>query len=250
MNEKTIRRWIKDLETHEYIKVTRAPNGLILTVKNSKKFADKNVRSQVDDRTKMSDQSSSDRTEMSDPPDKNVRCNKDITEILIDRLIDDLDDEFLRSRCGVPSSVAASLSASQIHLDPETIAQRAKTLEDYFNQRRRRLIGSNADWESALEVARKPIPLEFALFGIDLAFAKHNKYKKRVRESIRTFAYCKTVILESWDFVQDSLNQSYDPSEVEELRPSAPKPERKSKQQRQLEALKRFGEEEKKRGQA
>lgn len=48
VNEKTVRRWLSDLEFHEYIRITRAPYGVILTVRNSKKFmkrVDKNVQS-------------------------------------------------------------------------------------------------------------------------------------------------------------------------------------------------------------
>jgi DNA-binding transcriptional regulator YhcF (GntR family) len=84
VNEKTVRRWIEDLEEHEYIKTTRAPRGLIFTVRNSKKFinrSDKNVHSENSERTKMSEQNESDRTKLSMPSDKNVRSNKDITKI-------------------------------------------------------------------------------------------------------------------------------------------------------------------------
>jgi len=215
VDNKTVSRWMKDLEHHGYIRVTRAPYGLIIAVRNSKKYrerVDKNVRSDEGDKTKMSDLSQTDRTKVSDLQDKNVRSNKDIIKILIDRLIDGLDDDFLKQRCGVPSSAAAALTAGQIHLDQETISQRANELEAYFNQRKRRLFRSNADWEPVLEVAREPIPLEFALFGIDLAFAKFNKAKKRPHDSIRTFAYCKTIIFDAWDFIQENLNSPASPT--------------------------------------
>ncbi|WP_062319466.1 hypothetical protein [Paenibacillus pabuli] len=77
VNDKTVSRWLDALEQHHYINVTRAPRGLILKVRNSKKRSDKNVRSVESEQTKvsdhnhgdktiLSDQSPSDQTEMSD----------------------------------------------------------------------------------------------------------------------------------------------------------------------------------------
>ncbi|WP_374721081.1 hypothetical protein [Peribacillus tepidiphilus] len=56
VSERTIQRWLDDLEKYQYIKVTRAPYGYILTVRNSKKYTSERV-------------------------DKNVHSNKDITKI-------------------------------------------------------------------------------------------------------------------------------------------------------------------------
>ncbi|OMP67181.1 hypothetical protein BTO28_08700 [Domibacillus epiphyticus] len=95
VSEKTVERWINDLEKYGYIKTTRAPHGLIFSVRNSKKYVnkpDKNVASVKSDttdmslhlgsdETKMSDQSDSDTTYLSKRSDKNVASNKDITKI-------------------------------------------------------------------------------------------------------------------------------------------------------------------------
>ena len=84
VNEKTVERWIKELEKHEYIKTTRAPHGLIFSLRNSKKYInkkDKNVVSGESDKTKMSVHSDSDTTFLSKRTDINVSSNKDITEI-------------------------------------------------------------------------------------------------------------------------------------------------------------------------
>ncbi|MCJ8008931.1 hypothetical protein ACFFF5_21185 [Lederbergia wuyishanensis] len=58
VNEKTVRRWLDVLEQHEYIRITRAPYGLILTVKNSKRGfferVDKNVQPENREWTKVS----------------------------------------------------------------------------------------------------------------------------------------------------------------------------------------------------
>lgn len=66
VNDKTVSRWLDTLENHHYIRVTRAARGLILWVRNSKKYPDKNVRSLKNDKTDMSDQSCSDQTNLSD----------------------------------------------------------------------------------------------------------------------------------------------------------------------------------------
>ncbi|WP_339271687.1 hypothetical protein NYE54_09145 [Paenibacillus sp. FSL K6-1330] len=66
VNEKTVSRWLDTLENHQYIRVTRAPRGLILWVRNSKKRTDKNVRSPGNEQTEMSDHIDGDKTNMSD----------------------------------------------------------------------------------------------------------------------------------------------------------------------------------------
>ncbi|MCL6661748.1 MarR family transcriptional regulator [Paenibacillus amylolyticus] len=66
VNDKTVSRWMDALEQHQYINVTRAPRGLILKVRNSKKRSDRNVRSVESDQTKVSDHEVSDKTDMSD----------------------------------------------------------------------------------------------------------------------------------------------------------------------------------------
>jgi len=66
VNEKTVSRWLDTLEQHDYIRITRAPRGLILAVKNSKKYTDRNVRSVESDRTKVSYHLGGEETKMSD----------------------------------------------------------------------------------------------------------------------------------------------------------------------------------------
>ncbi|MEC0623723.1 phage portal protein, partial [Staphylococcus warneri] len=71
VNEKTIRRWLALLERNGYIAVTRAPYGMILSVRHSKKFAcASHVRTELPDRTEETGRA-----------DKLVQSNKDITQI-------------------------------------------------------------------------------------------------------------------------------------------------------------------------
>jgi hypothetical protein len=85
VNDKTVGRWIEALEQHGYIRTTRAPYGLIISVRNSKKRTDKNVLSDDIEQTNMSDLSQTKQTNMSDHEpilpertDKNVLSNKDL----------------------------------------------------------------------------------------------------------------------------------------------------------------------------
>lgn len=85
VNDKTVGRWIEALENHGYIRTTRAPYGLIIAVRNSKKRTDKYVRSDEPEQTNMSDLSTTEQTNMSDHhanlperTDNNVHSNKDL----------------------------------------------------------------------------------------------------------------------------------------------------------------------------
>ncbi|WP_366294335.1 HTH domain-containing protein [Paenibacillus sp. AN1007] len=261
VSERTIRDWIKKLEDQGYIRVTRAPYGLIFTVRNSKKYqnrSEEKFQSGEGDRKKSSALEDGDRKKSSDLPEENFRSNKDITKILIDRWIDSLpeiDAEELRSRTGVLSAAVGSFSTGQIVLDKPTTETRALETENYFLQRKGALNPSASDWEHVHQVANEPIPLEFVRFGIDLAIARHKKTRRRVTDKIRTFAYCKTVIFDCWD----QLTSAMDSFQTPPVTPGtvAPKPSKtlpfRSRQQEkheQLSELDRFIEEEKQRGQS
>lgn len=70
VTDKSISRWISDLQEHGYLHITRAPRGLIIRVRKSKKDllkrSDKNVPSSNSDKTTLSDQCGSEQTKMSD----------------------------------------------------------------------------------------------------------------------------------------------------------------------------------------
>lgn len=82
VTDRTVRNWIDDLEKHEYIRVTRAPHGLIFSVKNSKKYinrAENNFRSEQSDRKNTSDHSTDSGNVFPIRAEENFRSNKDIT---------------------------------------------------------------------------------------------------------------------------------------------------------------------------
>jgi transposase-like protein len=138
VSNRTIRDWIKKLEEHGYIRVTRAPYGLIFTVRNSKKYPNRpeeKFQSDDLDRKKSADLDSRDRKKSSDLPEEKFRSNKDITKILIDRWInglDEVDAKELSSRAGVLSTAVGSVSTGQIAFDRPTIEMRVFDTENYF----------------------------------------------------------------------------------------------------------------------
>jgi DNA-binding MarR family transcriptional regulator len=239
VDEKTVSRWIKTLVKYDYLKSTRTHHGLILKIKNSKKFlkkTDKIVQIPID-KTDRNVRLQEEKTDIF------VRCNKDVLKILIDRLIDDLDDERLVSRCGVLPTVM-----KEVHLDSESVKHRFVEIEQYFNQRKGRLHSASSDWPGMQKLSETKIPLEFILFGIDLAFARKEKTKQWATDTIGNFAYCLTVIDQSWNKLLVGIRQI----EAERLpdqtkrktseEGSGGKPNR---QQRQLSLLDQLAEEEK-----
>lgn len=216
VNEKTVSRWLESLERHDYIRITRAPYGLILSVKRSKKWAsgrtDIFVRSLETDQTKMSVLSGRDQTDMSDLPDKNVRSNKDIIKILIDRWIKDLsetDSEFLKSKTEV---LRNAINTFPTDFNPEESEDRFSEIEGYYLQQTRRTFSNSTDWNHVEEVAKEPMPLEFIYFGIDLAVARKKKTRKRESDTIRTFSYCKAVIFGCWDDFKAAVEAANKPA--------------------------------------
>jgi hypothetical protein len=130
VNEKTIRRWIDDLENYGYIKVTRAPYGQIFTVKNSKrgylKRVDKNVQSRSD---------------------KSVQSNKDIiksftTTADINKLSDPIDliaerfADLKTMQAGRPSYPNAEdyQEIAQIVVHGVSVSRTIEFLEQCFNE--------------------------------------------------------------------------------------------------------------------
>lgn len=114
VNEKTVSRWLDTLEQHDYIRITRAPRGLILAVKNSKKYTDRNVRSVESDRTKMSyhpggeetkmsDHGNSDKTNLSDHSTCDQTEMSDLKDITTTTPITTTDREWFEDESGLTS---------------------------------------------------------------------------------------------------------------------------------------------------
>lgn len=223
VNEKTVRRWLNALEENEYIKITRAPYGLILTVKNSKKWTknrlDKNVQSLTKTETKVSNHTDKDVqsenrewTEMSEQngqkcpiySDKNVQSNKDITvditkditnkEAAANKVYIDLDPK--GESDGVPSTDPLSGDSLTLAEDEEEISHTPKKriLDRYVELRGRGLETSPKDEMAADEIIKAGVSIEDAIKWLEERF---DSYKpKHSRDSIRSLDYCVGYILD------------------------------------------------------
>jgi len=168
-NEKTIRRWIDTLEQHGYIRVTRAPYGIIIAVRNSKKKknrSDKNVRSNETDRTKMSEHSDGDRTDMSTLSDKNVHSNKDIIKTFITTTDTEPFEKLLSEFCTLHSKLDVHVKRNDIVLMQWMLDQ-------------------GIDVDLIIKVMR-------TVYAERTAAGTH----------ISTFVYYKNAILEAWEAVK------------------------------------------------
>lgn len=221
VTDRTIRSWIKTLQQHEYIRVTRAPHGLIFTVKNSKKFKNRSEENFHSDRKNTSVLTDSDRKESSDQPEENFRSNKDITKI----------------------NNAATV------IDPETILELAHEVEKHFCMRRGQgMTVSASDFEEIKKMVATGIPLEIVKQSIDKSFAEYKP--KHSWDKIRNMAYCIPRCLDEWARMQvdESITSAVPPVQV--ALGSSPQRGYKSKQQHDLEELEKLREEELRREQA
>jgi DNA-binding transcriptional regulator GbsR (MarR family) len=228
VSDKTVSRWLNSLEEHQYIRVTRAPRGLILSVKNSKKYPnhtpDKNVRSDKSDQTEMSDHSDflfDDQTNMSDqkPSDQTkVSDLKDITKDLVVVVVDEQE---------------------QIRLINE--------IEIHFVQRRGKgLAVSPSDFQEIQQLVAAGVPSPLIKTCIDRAF---DEYRPRhSRDEIRSFSFCVPRIYDAWE--KSKAITAAVPHVAVALGSGNQPAGYKSKQQRELDELERLREEELKREQA
>lgn len=220
VTEKTVRRWIEDLEKYGYIRAVRAPYGIIISVKNSKKRKDKNVQSEQTERTNMSNLSGTERTEMSNLSDKNVQSNKDFE-----------------------LNLSSSYSALT---DPDLIIQRTHEIEVHFCMRRGKGFSvSSIDFNAIKEIVAEGVPVELIKAGIDTVFAEYKP--KHAHDKIRTVTYCLPRCYDDWEKSKAlSITSPVVPSSGSVAHGEPP---RKTKQQRELDELERMAEEERQREQ-
>jgi predicted transcriptional regulator len=194
VDEKTIRRWIKSLEEHGYIRVTRAPYGMVFTVRNSKKFqndSDKNVHSPPERMDKNVHSGDREWAKMSTLLDKNVHSNKDITEDLKRLSVSELEIACAKENDHDQGDGILLTDPTEDEISP------LKTIEDRFAERKGTgLCLSAADIEIIQGLIADGVPLETILTGTDDAF---KNYKPRYKgDKIRNFSYCETVIRENY----------------------------------------------------
>lgn len=182
VNEKTVRRWLTELEEQEYIRLTRAPYGMIISVKNSKrgflKRVDKNVQSENRDRTEMSNHSERVDKNVQSRTDKSVQSNKDIISTTI-------------------------TTTKNNNADPvDAIAERFCELR--LIQEGREVYPTVKDYEAIARIVARGMPLPQTIKLLDQCFAE---YKEREpKGAIKAFSYCEKYIDDQFEKIAAADN--------------------------------------------
>lgn len=238
VNDKTVSRWMDALEQHQYINVTRAPRGLILKVRNSKKRSDKNVRSVESEQTKVSDHEVSDQTEMSDhtlilgSDQTKLSDLKDITTTVTTVNDSDSWDDILNPVPPEDDGMIGILNAyCQMH----------NKLDFNVSQKERSAMGK-------MVAGGTPNPFTIRTMA-SLLEAKRNREGDDFKLP-KSFLYYVEGIEEAWANHKATEQQKpFKPALVSNVQsPAATQPRRLSRQQQELADLRRRAEEERKRG--
>lgn len=155
VNEKTVRRWLALLERNGYIAVTRAPYGMILSVRHSKKFAyASHVRS-----------GSSVRTEETGRADILVQSNKDITQI----------------------------NTKHNMTSIKTIADRFAALRSL--QEGKPVHPSSKDYQAIARIVARGVSLPQTIKWLEQCFEEYEARRRSRHETIKVFSYCEKYII-------------------------------------------------------
>lgn len=150
VSEKTVRRWLDLLEKHEYVKVVRAPYGLMISVKHSKKFtqrADKYTRPEGPDRTFSVHQK-----------DKSVRSDIDITnDHTAEDEINEIAGCFIRLRSA---------------------------------QEGRSVYASSRDYQAIARIVSRGVSAPEAIKWLGECFTAFEHRRTSSAETIKSFSYC------------------------------------------------------------
>lgn len=260
VNDKTVSRWMDALEQHQYINVTRAPRGLILKVRNSKKRSDRNVRSVESERTKVSNHEVSDQTNMSDhnhgdqtilsdqSPSDQTEMSDHIANLGSDRtFLSDLKD----STTTITTATTSESWDDILNPIPSGDDGMIEILGAYCKMHNK--LDFNVSQKERLAMGKMvaggtPSPFTIQTMASLLQ-------AKRIREGNsfklpKSFLYYVEGIEEAWEIHQvPEHQQPFKPALVPNVQaPAATQPRRLSRQQQELADLRRRAEEERKRG--
>ncbi|MDH6370575.1 DNA-binding transcriptional regulator GbsR (MarR family) [Paenibacillus sp. PastF-3] len=231
VTDKSISRWISDLQNHGYIHIIRAPRGLIIRVRKSKKGilkrSDKNVSSSNSDQTKMSDQSTSDQTKTSDheailPSDQTILSDaKDIKDLITTTTI--IKNEF----------------SEEIIPDPKTdgmvaILNAYCKLHDKFD-----IHVSTNDREAMGKMVAAGMPVPFTITTMESQYKAKRKREGEDFEQPNSFTYYVKGLKSAWR----NANKTTKPKGSITQTPLPAPPQRLTKQQQELADLKRRAKE-------
>lgn len=219
VNRSTVKRWIETLEDCGYIQTRRAPYGLSIFVRNSKKFADRqgnNASSQEQDGSNMSHPIQTDGAKLHSREPENEPSNKDIT--------------------GLKDVVV---------LDDAEIIRRAQLIEQHFVLRRGRGFNlSTSDFAEAKKMVADGIPVDLICSAIDKSFAEYKP--QYVKDEIRSISYCIPRCYSEWE--RSKVKQPITDA-VPHVSVALGEKPKQSQKQRELDDLRRRAEEARKREQ-
>lgn len=249
VNDKTVSRWMDALEQHQYINVTRAPRGLILKVRNSKKRSDRNVRSVESERTKVSDHNHGDQTILSDQSPSDQTEMSDHTAILdSDRTkLSDLKD----STTTITTATTSESWDDILNLTPSGDDGMIEILDAYCKMHNK--LDFNVSQKERLAMGKMVAGGTPSPFTIQTMASLLQAKRIREGESFtmpKSFLYYFEGIEQAWKIHQvPEQQQPFKPALVPNVQaPAATQPRRLSRQQQELADLRRRAEEERKRG--
>ncbi|MFL6977221.1 phage portal protein [Bacillus inaquosorum] len=155
VSEKTVRRWLELLETHKYIKAARAPYGLMISVKHSKKFSSRS--------DKTAHQSIKERPFSPQAPDTDVRSDKDKTNTYTaaDDAVDHIAKRFTQLRS----------------------AQEGRTVYP-----------SSRDYQAIARIVAIGVPVTQTIKWLEECFQAFENRRTAASETIKAFRYCSKFI--------------------------------------------------------
>lgn len=262
VNDKTVSRWISDLQDHGYLHITRAPRGLIIKVKNSKKGilkrSDKNVPSLKCDQTIMSDHGKSDQTGMSDQNDRDqtyLSVHGDGDQTYLSVRFDDDQTEMSDHGPDMGSDQTKMSDAKDITItttilekewweeepnqEPSTDGMIA-ILDAYCKMHSKLDIHvSPAERQAMGQMVAGGIPISFTIQTMATMFkAKQTRQGKRF-EPAKSFTYYVSGINEAWENTQAVSEPDAKPETKRKVKAAQSEPPRKTKQQQEMEDLQR-----------
>ncbi|WP_145047893.1 hypothetical protein [Paenibacillus xylanexedens] len=263
VNDKTVSRWLNDLETNKYIEVTRAPRGLILKVRNSKKRSDKNVRSVESEQTKVSDHTVGDKTDMSDhnQSDKTILSDQsasDQTEMSDHTPISGSDRTKLSDLKDI-TTITTTATTNEVSDSWDDILNPVSSsgdgmieiLDAYCTMHSK--LDFNVSQKERLAMGKMVAggtPSPFTIRTMASLLQAKRQREGNTFKLPKSFLYYVEGIEDAWKIHQETgQQQPFKPALVSNVQASAAtQPRRLSRQQQELADLRRRAEEERKRG--
>lgn len=225
VTDRTVRTWIKTLEQHDYIRVTRAPYGMIILVRNSKrglKRSERNFRSLPADRKETSDLSP-------ERPEEIFRSNKDLD--LRDTITTTTDKE---ADSGIEDAAYPEDDDPFITLLNAYCTLHGK-FDIHVNPREREAMG---------KMVAGGMPVPFTIRTMEILYEEKRQREQHRFQKPASFLYYVNGIEEAWAN-QAPIDAATPSREAGHLR----QPQRKTnRQQEQLNDLQRRREEARKSG--